>query len=384
MKKIQIMSVLIMGIVLVCCCEEEPLSYDTDYKPPVTTRSFYMGMTPHPHDYTLEGVDEAYNILRNHTDIVAHHFDDGIPWPEAYEKRSYHPNVEEELNGRVKRLKNDQKVYVALAPLYSDRYSLAGYWGKESNMERPGEWKNRSFDDFEVVTAYTNFCRDLIDRFDPDYFNYGVEVNKNWKGVTDSNFIKFLQFAEKVYKTLKREYPDLPIFVSLIKDSVDMSETQIKINKKVLQFSDYVAVSTYPFWTLEYAPDTADPSDLPENWFSAVAALAPEKPFCIAETGYIAEDLIIDAYSITIKGRADYQAEYVKFLLEEMDTLDAEFVVWFVPRDYDLAWERLQDMGFPPWGKIWRDCGFINENGNPRPALGVWDSWLQLKREASI
>lgn len=377
--------IILLGVFLVSGCEEEsPYHYETDYSPPAESRSFYMGMTPHPHDYTQEGVDEAYKILSNHTDIIAHHFDDGIPWPEAYEGRSYHPNVENELSNRVKRLRKDQKVYVALAPLAHDRYSLAGYWEEASALERPGEWKHKKFDDPQVVTAYINFCRDLINRFDPDYFNYGVEVNGNWKGVTDPNFVEFLGFAEKVYTTLKKEYPDLPIFVSFIKNSPTLSRTQVNINRKLLQFSDYVAVSTYPFVTSEYAPDRADPSELPRDWFSLIAELAPEKPFCIAETGYIAEDLIIDAYNIHIEGKAEYQAEYVKFLLEEMNNLNAEFVIWFVPRDYDLAWERLEDMGFPPWGRMWRDCGFIDENGNPRPALGVWDSWLGLpKKEVS-
>lgn len=372
-------ALLIISIILLSGCEEQPPSRShTEYSPPAETRSFYMGMTPHSHDYTAEGVKEAYRILDSHTDIVAHHFDDGIPWPEAYEGRPYHEHVENELDSRVTRLKKGQIVYVAVAPLSSDRYTLAGYWGQESNMERPGEWKHKTFDNPDVVTAYINFCRDLIEQFDPDYMNYGVEVNKNWKGVHDPNFTAFFTFAEEVYTTLKSEYPDLPLFVSFIKDSVVMDETEIGINKTLLQVSDYVAVSSYPFWTSTHAPDTADPSGLPADWFSSMAALAPDKPFAVAETGYIAEDLIIEEYNLHIKGRAEFQAEYVTFLLEEMNDLGAVFVVWFVPRDYDQGWERLQAMGFEPWGKIWKDCGFIDGEGNERPALEIWDAWLQL------
>ena len=69
---------IVIIVLLVSGCEES-----TIHNPSATTRSFYMGMTPHPHDYTQEGVEEAYKILEKHTDMIAHHFDDGIPWPEA-------------------------------------------------------------------------------------------------------------------------------------------------------------------------------------------------------------------------------------------------------------------------------------------------------------
>ena len=73
----------------------------------------------------------------------------------------------------------------------------------------------------------------------------------------------------------------------------------------------------------------------------------------------------------------------MQFLLEEMDKLDAAFVVWFVSWDYDLAYEKIEEMDFPPWVKIWRDCGFLDEEGTPRQSLGVWDAWLQLKKTAT-
>ena len=54
---------------------------------PVETRSFYMGVTPWPADFTLEEVDTAYRFINDHCDIVSHHFDDGIPYEEAFYNR---------------------------------------------------------------------------------------------------------------------------------------------------------------------------------------------------------------------------------------------------------------------------------------------------------
>ncbi|MGD2073211.1 MAG: hypothetical protein PVG65_06965 [Candidatus Thorarchaeota archaeon] len=377
-------SLFILILLLISACGEQEQSPVVDiqqshYDPEVDTRSFYMSMTPHPYDYVPEATNETYAFVNTHTDMICHHFDNGIPWPEAYEQTEYHSAVEGDLDFRVKKLQKNQPVYLAIAPLHSDRYSMALYWGESSQMERPGEWKGKEFDDPQVITAYINFCTDLIERFDPLYMNYGVEVNGNWRSESDPHFQKFLIFSQQVYTALKETYPDLPIFISLMKTTGKLTESQKIINTLLLQYSDYVTVSSYPFGIIAGGAP-GHPDNLPRDWFSSMAALAPEKPFAVAETGYNAEDLIIPEYNWDIEGKEEWQAAYVIFLLEEMNRLDAKFVVWFVSWDYDLAYERIESMDFPPWVKIWKDCGFLDEEGTPRQSLGIWDAWLQLER----
>src|SRR5438046_946534 len=48
------------------------------------TRSFYMGVTPWPATFTPPAVSDAYRFINEHCDIVSHHFDEGIPYDEAY------------------------------------------------------------------------------------------------------------------------------------------------------------------------------------------------------------------------------------------------------------------------------------------------------------
>ncbi len=73
-------------------------------EPPQGTRSFYMALTPFPFDFTQEGVDEAYRIINESTDMICHHFDDGLPWEEALNTKPFHPNVEGELNTRKSKI----------------------------------------------------------------------------------------------------------------------------------------------------------------------------------------------------------------------------------------------------------------------------------------
>lgn len=336
------------------------------------SRSFHMGMTPWLYDYTQEAFTWTYDLIATHGDIVVHHFDGGVPWPEALAGGGYHQKAKQDLDLRVSQLKSGQKVYVALTPISFMRDDLAAYWGESNNMERPGEWANKEFDDPDVITAYTSFCRHMIQRFNPDYFAYGVEVNILATKDPEA-FDKFMVLAEQVYDTLKGENPDMPVFLTLyIENFVSDEAVQTQAIEKLLPFTDYIAVSTYPFLAEE------NPDDLARDWFSRMRDLAPGKPFAIAETAFIAEDLLIESYGISKEGKAEWQSAYTRFLLAEADRLDAEFVAWFFPRDYDAAVNALEEAGVDELFKIWVDAGLVDESGKARESLHAWDAWLAL------
>jgi len=335
------------------------------------SRSFYMGMTPFPYDITPEAALETFKLVREHGDIVRIWFDTGIPWPEAFEGKPYHPNVEDAINSKLSQLGEGQRVYLSLTPISEFRTGLAGYWGEEENMERPGEWKNKGFDDPEIITAYINFCRYMIQKFKPDFMAYAIEVNDLAKSNPNA-FDKFVILAAQVYKTLKKENPTLPIFLTIkVGTFYEDEASQRAAIEKVLPYTDYIVVSSYPF---QYY---ADPKEIPEDWFSRIADLAPEKPFAVAETAFTAENVVIEKYGINIPGNERWQAEYLQILLTKANELNAKFVIWFCPVDYDLLWEKIKD--FTDEGmKFWRDTGLINEKMEARPSLKIWDAWLKL------
>ena len=341
-------------------------------------RSFYMGFTPWHPDITPEVMEQTYRFLDAHADLVAHHFDEGIPWQEALDKKPYHPKVEENLRFRVQKLNKEQKVLLSVTPLPVSRDGLAGHWAQETNMPRQGKWKDKDFDDPEVLAAYLNFCRDLIRRFHPDFMVYGIEVNllANKK---PQQWSKFVPFIGQVYKTLKAENPNLPLMLSVQIDEFWLNEkNQRKAVAEILPYSDYVAVSTYP-----YIFGHADPNAIPKGFFSQVAALAPHKPFAVAETGFIAEDM--HAFGLKRQGSEEGQDAYVNLLMKECDKLNARFVVWFVSRDYDALFEKVKALGAGSdvleLFKLWKDCGLADGKYNPRKALSTWDQWLKLPKK---
>ena len=364
-------AIFILAALLVSGCPAPP----ENNQPPATgSRYFYLGFTPFPYDFTSGALVETYQLLPQNADIIAHHFDDGIPWPEALSGATYDQNITSGLDFRLAQLADYDAVYLALTPVNNTRDGLAKYWGEQSNLPLPEGWQELGFNHPNVVAAYINHCRYMIERFKPDYMAYGIEANLLYE-LNPSLFPDYLEMASRVYVALKAEYPDLPLFITIQIDSYhrnpDIQEPAIR---QLLELSDMVAVSSYPY------TDYGDPDTMPSEWFSRVAALAPEKPFAIAETGFIAEDLHLSQRGIEITGTPQYQSEYIDFLLAEAEELQAEFVIWFVIRDYDLGWQLMESLGVDELFKLWRDSGLLDGDGQSRPGLEVWRIWLARAR----
>ena len=190
-----------------------------------------MTITPFSYGVTPEAQEEVHGIIDARRDMVIHHIDDGVPWPEAYAGLPYHPNVEANLQDRLAHTPDGVPVFLAVAPLNNYRNAMAGYWAEGSNEPRPGEWADKTFDDPMVIEAYINYCRDLIERFEPAYFNFAIEGNE--LGVSNpAEWDAFMTFVAATYHTLKREYPGMPLFASHVlkhPDSAFMADARSKM-----------------------------------------------------------------------------------------------------------------------------------------------------------
>ena len=71
------------------------------------------------------------------------------------------------------------------------------------------------------------------------------------------------------------------------------------------------------------------------------------------------------------------QLAYLQRVVDDCDYLNAEFLCWFLTRDYDEAWdEYYQHWSSAPTLRIWRDTGLYNGYGDARPALAEWHQTL--------
>jgi len=343
-----------------------------------TLRSFTMGFAYQPHDWSEDAFAEMSAFMSENGDMVNLYFSDGVPWPEAYEGKPFHPNFENEINKRLRGIKPDQKIVLTVSMLAQNRRDLGEYVGESDWAPRESMWKDKTFNDPEVIEAYLNYCRRMIDRIKPDYFIYGAEVDSAFTDVNDPDFKNLLVLVKEVYSTLKTEYPLLSLSMEFVLGDEKYNQERLEVTQTLLKYSDLYPISTYPCF---FDGIGGDVSNLPADWFSKVRSIAGSKPLAVVETGWMAENFDHPDHGVLVFGRADWQARYLQILLEESQKLDAEFVSWWVYRDYDKLWKIMEQNNTDPMLKQWMNMGLLDGGGNRRPSMDVWDAWLAVPVE---
>ena len=346
--------------------------------PPPVTRAFDMGFTTWPYDATATAVNFVYTEISARGDFVAHHLDGGVPWQAALDGTAYDPAVEAEIQTRLDNTPANQRMYLAISPFNPNRDGLADNWGAGTNERLLAPWDTRDFDSPEVIAAYTNFARDMITRFQPTYFNLGIEASELL--VNDlTRFNRYVTFATDVANSLRADFPDLRLMISVALKSPDSVRAQtIEANiGPLIDLVDVVGISVYPYVFFDHA-DKGDPFNLPSNWFSQIRNIANGKPIAVAETAWIAERLEIPVFGVDVMASAQDQADYMMELFAEAQALDAEFIVWWTLVDFDALWNAA--LGQDPVARIWRDTGLFDESLNSRPALDAWQQQFVLTK----
>jgi hypothetical protein len=336
-------------------------------------RPFAMGVNPFPYELSAEAIEATQLWILDNTDIVSVKLDEGVPWQEALEnKNAYDPGFEGSLEWKGK-FPKDKKVFLSMTPLNKDKNGMAGYRGAAENMPNPDPWNKKDLDDPLVAKSYLNFCREMIRRFKPDYFAYGIEVNNLAKA--PAKWKKFVPFAKDIYAALKKDYPQMPLILTLSTESVtfdpEQSPAQKKAIKEILPFTDMIAVTALPYIKEQ------NPAKLPKDYFAQMAALAPQKPFAIAETAFLAED--VNFLGIERIGKPAWQQDYLKFCFDEGSKLNAKFIIWMLPRDCEALYKRIP-APINEMLKLFKDTGLLDGEGKPRKSFELWSQWLKVPR----
>jgi hypothetical protein len=302
------------------------------------SRPFHLGITPIPHDMAPEAVADMRKFAGESADLVSQKMDEGVPWPEALGVTPYD----------------------------------AGHRGLLPNMPLPGAWATKDFDDPLVARAYLVWCRELIRRARPDYFVYVMEGGVQFKN--QARWKKFVPFVRDIYMALKKENPDLPLLITVSLEAYYENEAnQRTALRQLLPYSDYVTVTALP------NTKESNPAKLPKDYFTRVAALGGGKPFAVAETAFLGEDLTILGFERA--GKAAWQDDYLRWLLDDCAKLNAKFVVWMIPRDFDMLYDKFLKNTPLDFFRIVKDTGLLDGAGKPRKSFETWQVWLKAPRK---
>lgn len=338
---------------------------------PPAPKQYPIGFTPFPYSTTslTEVMDFVYGKIKTDGNLVAHHFDDGLPWAEALADAPFPSTVTTDWAFRKEHTPAGHQVYVSITPIHLSRIGLASNKNElGGNQPLSAPWSSYTFNTPQVKTAYLNYAKRIVAYFNPQFLAIGIESNLlkiNQPGEW-SNYIELNHF---VYTELKKLYPALPIFVSVTGfdlagyTGANATDQQSAL-RDLLADSDYFGLSLHPQLSSFLANEV--PS---ETVLQSILSLS-NKPIAICETSYPAQEATLLGGTVVYNGSATKQKQFFQNLFAVCAFHDTRFMVNFIVRDYDLLWQQI---GSPDdFNKIWRDTGFYDENGTEREVMQVW------------
>ncbi len=369
-----------VALVLQCGAISFAGSVRGEDSPSAETRSFYMGFNPWFYDATAEAIDWTYQAINENGDVISHHIEEGVPWPEAAAGTPFADDFANSIDERLKKSGPGKKIFLSLSPINTARNGLALYRGSCINMPLPGPWDELELDSPEVKSAYLGYLRRMIALFHPDWLTIGVEVNL----LARNNLTlwpKYLDLHRHIHGELKKSNPDLVLLASFDSNAVlegystmDDPVVQKQALQDLLPHLDALGISLHPFLSTVHFAES-----IPEDMFDRLFTLT-KKPTIITESSYCAQSwtLHVNGAAIEFRGSPEKQQAFTARMLEAAQRYRAPLVVMFAIRDYDALWNAFgkSDAALP-----WRDTGLYDEAGKPRPALATWVSYLRRPRE---
>lgn len=321
------------------------------------SRPFRMGFTAFPHDITAAAVDETRQFVRTNADLIAHHIE-GVPWSESLLGQDVSKELAAEYERKRSMTPPGAKVYLAISPGRGD-LKLPD----KGAAPLPPELRGKPYDDPLVRRAYLTHCRRSINFFKPDYLCIGIEVNEIFSAGPDK-WRAYAELHRHVYRELKKEHPNLPIFASYTLHNLFKARGEmLQVCQELMPFNDLAAISFYPFFIAGSAQSALEWEFEQFDRFG--------KPYAMVETNDTADRTEFPQSKLVLNGSPEKQATYTRTLLEIAQHRRFEFVVLFIHRDYDPLWDAIKATA-PELFIAWKDCGLLDENGKPRPSYLIW------------
>jgi hypothetical protein len=351
---------------------------------PAPARTYHMGFQPWPYDVTQASVDQTWQYIYSNADMISQHFEEGVPWVEAYAGSPFPTGYQQELQDRLNRTPATHKIFLEINALDSSRVGMAPERTDQINQPLPAPWNTYALNSPQVKTAYLNYATRMVQFFNPAVVNIGIECNELMRN-TPAVWPQYLELLSSTYAGLKAQFPSLPVIVSV--SAVNMFQWlsgatntvyqgQLQALQDVQPYTDYLGLSFYPFMGTYLAEWDSLIAAHPD-FFDQLFTLA-NKPVAVTESGFPAVSVTMGSPPATFNGSPARQNDVVARMLAAADKYSAKFVIWFLPRDYYQMWQYYNGINPTLAGQMltWRDDGMYDPNGNARPSLSAWRNRL--------
>jgi hypothetical protein len=328
---------------------------------PLAKRNFKMGFSTWSFGGELADVESTYRFIHANSDIYSEQIDDKIPWSAWINKMPLPKEFVENINFRLSKRSQAHQLLLSVSLLNTNRDDLA----PDVNELSPSY---NTMNDLVIENAYIDHLTYLINRFQPNFLVFAMEVNElRLKSIRKWDEYKLL--AGKVRQRIKQLYPTLPIAESVtlhnwFNANISNAAAYTQEIATHANQSDFLAVSFYPF---------LKGLSTPTGFQQAFDFLhtTTQKPIAFVETSHHAKKIEIAAFNFFLNGNVCEQKEYLETLCLNAHSENYWFVIWWAHRDY----EKLLAI-FPPemqdLGKIWVNTGLLDKDGKERPIYEVW------------
>jgi len=271
-----------------------------------------LSISPFPYDLSIESMKNVAAIVNSTSSVYTVQLDNGIPWQEALDGAPFPKNFQRDLRNRKNAIRPGQQIYLAIAPLQDDRTS----WASAFDGQKAPGWvsKEHQIND-RIRKAYVNYVLRVIEYFEPQYINIGVEAGdaahkdvKKWQSLAPL-FIETLE-------TIKNKHSKLQAGLSWSLPLLMQGKT-LTYSTQVISASDYVGISFYPYMGQFYEKiGGVDLPPPPQQWREPLVWLKKNvnKPIAICETGYSSSTVSDSRYGLSMASNANHQAAYVSRL----------------------------------------------------------------------
>lgn len=322
-----------------------------------------MGFTTWPFGPNLQDVNDTYSFIEDNSDIYVEHIDNKIPWNAWMNDLTLPTEFTGEIAGRKGRKISENQLLLSVSILSTLREDLVeDFDGNIPSYTR--------MNDSHIEDAYFKHIDYLVGELEPDYLVIAIEVNE-LRLHSPEKWDDFTSLIASVKSRVKAKWSGLPISESV--SLHNLYEPGATSNEYVddmishMNQMDFVAISFYPYLkNLKTRAEMQAAFDFLHNRIS--------KPIAFAESGHIAENLVIPNLSVSIDSDPDVQNDFLEVLIENAEEQNYEFIAWWAHKDFDALWETFPEE-VKDLGQIWRDTGLIDENGSGRPSFSTWQSY---------
>jgi len=237
--------------------------------------------------------------------------------------------------------------YFSLARDHGKSFMIAIDWQKVDRSGTKGKW---SFAKKETAKLFKNDMLRVLDRYNPDYMNLGVEVNY-YALISPDDFRAFASVFRELKNELKKRKPELKVGLSyqlelLYGIHTGWNETKtLKTLDNLLGDLDYLGISTFPNLVLGQNQSQV----LFSTKYLDTLCKSYSLPIGISET----------AVSSKLYNEEQRKA-YVKTIFQKANDLNLKFVIWGSMID------EVTD-------NVWSDkMGLLNADGQPKDEFSLW------------